>query len=72
MDRVVIKNKSGLYARPAAKFVVFAKNFAQHIMVKKGEKSASATSLIGILGLGITAGDMIRLSAKGGLTLYCG
>ncbi|MDI6813127.1 MAG: HPr family phosphocarrier protein [Desulfitobacteriaceae bacterium] len=66
MDReIVIKNKSGLHARPAAKFVVFAKNFTQPITVTKGEKSAPATSLIGILSLGITQGDRIRLTVEG-------
>ena len=66
MEReIVIKNTSGLHARPAAKFVVFAKGFAQPVTVIKGEKSALATSLVGVLSLGIVQGDKIRLTAEG-------
>lgn len=66
MDReVMIKNKFGLHARPAAKFVLFAKGFKQTVTVIKGEKSAPATSLIGILSLGITQGDRVRIAVQG-------
>lgn len=66
MDKeIVIKNKTGLHARPAAQFVALAKKYPDKIMVYKGEKSASATSLLSLLGLGITLGDTIHLQAAG-------
>lgn len=66
MDReIIIKNKSGLHARPAAKFVSFAKGFEQKVTLGKGEKSAPATSLLGILSLGIAQGDKVRIAVQG-------
>lgn len=62
---VVIKNKSGLHARPAAQFVTFAKKYTEQIRVFKGDKSASATSMLGILGLGISQSDTVRLQVEG-------
>jgi len=62
---IVIKNKSGLHARPAAQFVTFAKKYPENIMVFKGDKYAPARSLLSILGLGISHGDTVRLQVEG-------
>lgn len=62
---VVIKNKSGLHARPAAQFITFAKKYTEKINVFKGDKSAPATSLLSVLGLGIAYGDTVRLQVDG-------
>jgi len=62
---IVIKNKTGLHARPIAQFVALAKKYPEKIMVYKGDKSASATSLLSLLGLGISLGDTIRLQVSG-------
>ncbi|KLU61578.1 phosphocarrier protein HPr [Peptococcaceae bacterium CEB3] len=66
MEReIIIKNRSGLHARPAAKLVAFAKGFAEKITLSKGEKSAPATSLLAILGLGISQGDKVKVAVEG-------
>lgn len=62
---IIIKNATGLHARPAAKLTVFAKNYLQPITLIKGEKSAPANSLIRVLGLGIVQGDTVRISVEG-------
>ena len=48
---VVIKNKSGLHARPAALLVKFTKKYAQKLTIIKGERTVDATSLLGVLSL---------------------
>jgi phosphocarrier protein HPr len=62
---VVIKSKSGLHARPAAQFATFAKKYPEKVMVFKGDNGSPATSLLSVLGLGISHGDTIRLQVEG-------
>lgn len=63
--RVKIINKSGLHARPAAKFVETAKKFKSNIIVIKGEKEANAKNILQILSLGVDFGDEIILKVSG-------
>lgn len=66
MDReIVIENKLGLHARPAAKFALFAKDFEQTVTLGKGDRSVPATSLIGILSLGSAQGDRVKIAVQG-------
>jgi phosphotransferase system HPr (HPr) family protein len=64
-----IRNPSGLHARPAALFVEAARRFAADVQVanltRKPEKMASARSLLGVLALGISHGQRIRIDADG-------
>lgn len=62
---IMIRNKTGLHARPVAQFVEFVKKYPEKIMIYKGDKSSSATSLLSLLGLGISQGDKIRLEVSG-------
>ena len=61
----VIKNPTGLHARPAALLVKKAASFPCDITVVKGEKRANAKSLMSVLALGITANDGILVIASG-------
>jgi phosphocarrier protein len=59
-------NPTGLHARPAAVFVKAAMDFAgTEIVVRNGDKEASALSLIRILSLGAGAGSTITLRCSG-------
>jgi len=62
---VMVMNPHGLHARPAAVFVQKAASFPCSVKVYKGERSADAKSILGIMSLGIEPGETIRIEAEG-------
>jgi phosphocarrier protein FPr len=62
---LVIRNKTGLHARPARVFVDIAKQFQSTIRVGHGEKLVNAKSLISVLTLGVTSGQRISIDVDG-------
>jgi len=63
-----IRNPSGLHARPAATFVRAASAFASEIVVTnhdRDDRAASAKSILGVMGLGVSRGHRITLRATG-------
>lgn len=56
---------NGLHARPATRWVEAAKRHACELKVCKGDERADAKSLTELLGLGVVAGDLLRLGARG-------
>lgn len=62
---VIIQNKQGLHARPAANFVQTANRFACEITVSKGGQVVNGKSIMGILMLGAGQGDPIQIEAIG-------
>lgn len=66
---LTVRNPSGLHARPAATFVRAAAGFASEVQVtnltRDPERSASAKSVLAVMGLGVSSGHEIRLSADG-------
>ncbi|MFC5931008.1 dihydroxyacetone kinase phosphoryl donor subunit DhaM [Cryobacterium melibiosiphilum] len=58
---VTLVNVDGLHARPAADFVRLASTFSAQITVN----GQDATSLLGIMGLGLTIGRSVQISATG-------
>lgn len=66
---VEVRNPSGLHARPAATFVRAAGRFAADVMVinltRDAARSASAKSVLGVMGLAVGGGHRIRISAEG-------
>jgi len=66
---VEVRNPSGLHARPAATFVRSASSFASDVTVtnltRDGSRSASAKSILGVMGLVVARGHRIRISADG-------
>jgi phosphocarrier protein len=63
--KLVIINKVGLHARPAALFVKSAMAYQAAITVAKGDKTANAKSLLSVLGLGVCQNDEIVITAEG-------
>ena len=63
--RVVIKNKQGLHARPAALFVWLASKFDAEILVRRGNEEVNGKSIMGILMLGCERGSVVDITAKG-------
>ena len=62
---LVLRNPTGLHARPAKVFVNTAKQFDSDIRVQHGEKKVNAKSAISILTLGVECGNQIHISAEG-------
>ena len=63
--KIVIRNKLGLHARPAAMFVQIANKFDCDIMVKRGSREVNGKSIMGILTLAANKGSKILLRAEG-------
>jgi phosphocarrier protein len=62
---VTIKNRLGLHARAAAKFVHLASRLRAHIRVAKGGRVVDGKSIMGILLLAAAFGTTIQISADG-------
>lgn len=61
----VIKDEQGIHARPAGEFVKAAKGFASSVIVTKGEKSADAKKIFGLMGLAVKQGEEILVQVEG-------
>lgn len=63
--KIIIKNKLGLHARPAALFVQIANKFDSDVTVKKGSKEVNGKSIMGILMLAAGKGSTVLVSIDG-------
>ena len=62
---VVVKNGTGLHARPATLLVKKASSFKSDVSIEYNGKKANVKSLIGVLSLGVTKGANITVTASG-------
>lgn len=62
---VIVKNETGIHARPASLFVSAASKFKSNITIAIGEKKGSAKSMLNILALGIVKDSNVTISAEG-------
>ena len=65
---VVVRNPSGLHARPASEFVAKAKGFQSKISIRRpGDDSflGNAKSIIIMLSMGVAQGDAVEIMADG-------
>ena len=63
--KIIVKNKQGLHARPAASFVQIANKFDAKVTVKHGNEEVNGKSIMGILMLGARKGSSIIIEAEG-------
>ena len=61
----VIKDEVGIHARPAGLLVKVAKKYQSEIRIVKDGKSAAATKLMAIMGLGVKCGDTVAIEVEG-------
>jgi phosphocarrier protein HPr len=61
----VIRNRLGLHARAAAKFVHLATRYASQVRVARDGRTMDGKSIMGILLLAASAGASIVISADG-------
>lgn len=67
-DEIVVRNPSGLHARPAALFVKTAARFSATVTVQNvstGAAPANAKSILAVMGSGAARGHTVRLTADG-------
>ncbi|GIM27782.1 phosphocarrier protein HPr [Clostridium polyendosporum] len=62
---VVVKNSTGLHARPATLLVKKASSFKSDISLEFNGKKANVKSLIGVLSLGVTKDAVVKVVASG-------
>ena len=62
---VTIASAHGLHARPASLFVQAVNSSGLKVELTKGEKTLNASSILGVISLGIEHGDEVTLSAEG-------
>lgn len=62
---VVVKNSTGLHARPATLLVKKASSFKSDIFIEYNGKSANIKSLIGVLSLGVKKDASIKIMTSG-------
>jgi phosphocarrier protein HPr len=66
VDReLVVINKLGIHARPAAMFVKIANRFTCNIMVEKGGEKINGKSIMGLMMLAAGPGSKILVSCEG-------
>ena len=62
---ITIQISNGLEARPVAMLVQVASQYESRIQVESGDKHVNAKSIMGMMTLGLDAGEEIALSANG-------
>jgi phosphoenolpyruvate-protein phosphotransferase/dihydroxyacetone kinase phosphotransfer subunit len=62
---IVVPNKLGLHARPAARFVSTSSQFGSEIQVNLGDRTANAKSINQVATLGVRQHDTIVITALG-------
>ena len=62
----IITDPLGIHARPAGILAKAAKNYPDTvIMIAKGDNAVKATQLMKLMGLGVKAGDAVKVTAEG-------
>lgn len=64
-ESIVVQNKTGLHARPAASFVQTASKFKSNITIEKDLKQANAKSILSLLSIGASMGCTVIITAEG-------
>ena len=63
--KYVITDPEGIHARPAGILVKQAAGYQSSVKIAKGEKSADAKRIFGVMGLGVKTGEEITITVEG-------
>lgn len=63
--KYTITDPYGIHARPGGVLVKAVKKFSSTVTFIKGEKSATTSSLLKLLGMGIKQGDEVTVRVEG-------
>ncbi len=61
----VIKDEIGIHARPAGLLVKEAKKYVSKVTIESNGKSAEATKLMAVMGLGVKNGNEVVVTVEG-------
>ena len=62
---LIVINKKGLHARPAAIFVGLVEKFDVAVTLTKGDEKINGKSIMGILMLGAVEGTVLKITVEG-------
>ena len=62
---VVVKTEEGFDGRPIALLVQEASQYASKVYIQIGEKNINAKSIMGMMSLGLDAGEKVTVSVEG-------
>ena len=62
---VVVKNRAGIHARPAARLVQTANMYDSQVFLEKDHEKVNGKSIMGIITLAATYNTTIKISAEG-------
>ncbi len=60
-----VKDEVGIHARPAGLLAKKAKEFQSTITLEKDGKSAAATKLMAVMGMGVKCGATVNVTVEG-------
>ena len=63
--KYVITDPEGVHARPAGILVKQAAGYQSSVKIAKGEKSADAKRIFGVMGLGVKTGEEVTITVDG-------
>ena len=63
--KYVITDPEGIHARPAGILVKQAAGYQSDVKIAKGEKSADAKRIFGVMGLGVKTGEEVTITVDG-------
>ena len=63
--KYVITDPEGIHARPAGILVKQAAGYQSTVKIAKGEKSADAKRIFGVMGLGVKTGEEVTITDEG-------
>lgn len=63
--KVILNNKTGLHARPAAMLVAAAQKFTSDIFMIYNDNKCDIKSIINIMALGVIGGSELEIIAEG-------
>lgn len=62
---LVVQNKMGIHARPAAMIVRITNKFKSEVLVEKDDEQVNGKSIMGLMMLAAGKGSKVRFIAKG-------
>lgn len=65
IEKVILKNETGLHARPASELVKLASKFQSDIQLIVGDKKVNAKSMLGVMSAGIKTNTEIEIECNG-------
>ncbi len=63
--KYVVTDPEGIHARPAGILVKQAAGYTSSVKITKGDKTADAKRIFGVMGLGVKTGEEVTITVEG-------